>query len=216
MRLPTNQTCREAPSTSYSCSRFAIVPRLTPRSQSNSHRKQRAASCCSSSHEGFQTQEAWNRLELITRYTRLRLTYVLEQTSFHTWSPAQQAVGRLIKTACRKLAVAISDENYPLAAQLSTEKQTLSQDLPPVSQYTFHQLQELQRGLETGDVAQQYLAVRKLGTDHIKQTECSAPATTACLYALHQAHTLICCVTCLVFMQEALATSLPCHTCLLA
>ena len=88
----------------------------------------------------------------------------------------------LMKTACRKLAVAISEENYPLAAQLSSEKQCLSQDLPPVSQYTFHQLQELQRGLETGDVAQQYLAVRKLGADHIKQTGCSAPGTTACLH----------------------------------
>jgi len=128
---------------------------------------------------------------------------------------AHQAVGLLIKTACRKLAVAVSEEDYPLAAQLSSEKQSLSQDLPPVSQYTFHQLQELQKGLETGDVAQQYLAVRKLGTDRIKQTECSAPGTTACLHALHKAHTLIC-VTCLFFMQEALATSLPCHTCLLA
>ncbi len=165
MRLPTNQICREAPSTSYSCSRCPIVPRLTPRSQSKSQRKQRAASCCSSGHEDFQTQEAWNRLELITRFIRLWLTYVLEQTSFHTWSPAHQAVGLLIKTACRKLAVAISEEDYPLAAQLSSEKQHLSQDLPPVSQYTFHQLQELQKGLETGDVAQQYLAVRKLGTD---------------------------------------------------
>ncbi|DBB10761.1 hypothetical protein WJX82_011212 [Trebouxia sp. C0006] len=129
MRLPTNQICREAPSTSYSCSRCPIVPRLTPRSQSKGHRKQRATSCCSSGHEDFQTQEAWNRLELITR----------------------------------KLAVAVSEEDYPLAAQLSSEKQSSSQDLPPVSQYTFHQLQELQKGLETGDVAQQYLAVRKLG-----------------------------------------------------
>ena len=216
MRLPTNQTCREAPSTSYSCSRCSIVPRLTPRLQSKSHRKQRAAPCCSSGHEDFQTQEAWNRLELITRYLRSRLTHVLEQTSFHTWSPAHQAFGLLIKTACRKLAVAISEENYPLAAQLSSEKQSLSQDLPPVSQYTFHQLQELQKGLETGDVAQQYLAVRKLGADHIKQTGCSAPGTTACLHTLHRAHMLICCVTSLFFMQEALATSLPCHTCLFA
>ena len=105
----------------------------------------------------------------------------------------------LIKSACRKLAVAISEENYPLAAQLSSEKQCLSQDLPPVSQYTFHQLQELQKGLETGDVAQQYLAVRKLGADHIKQTGCSAPGTTACLHTLHEAHMLFCCVTCLFF-----------------
>lgn len=214
MRLPTNQICREAPSTSYS--RCPTVPRIIPRLQSKSHRRQRAASCCSSSHEDFQTQEAWNHLELITRYIRLRLTHVLEQRSFHTWSPGHQAVGLLIKTACRKLAVAISEENYPLAAQLSSEKQSLSQDLPPVSQYTFHQLQKLQKGLETGDVAQQYLAVRKLGADHIKQTDCSVPGTTACLHTLHQAHMLICCVTCLLFMQGALATSLPCHTCLLA
>lgn len=67
-------------------------------------------------------------------------------------------------SVCRKLAVAVSEEDYPLAAQLSEEKRSLSQHLPPVSQYTFHQLQELQTALETGEVAQQYLAVKRLGT----------------------------------------------------
>ena len=65
--------------------------------------------------------------------------------------------------ACRKLVVAVSEEDYTLAAQLSSEKQTLSQELPAVSQYTFHQLQELQLGLETGSFPQQLSAVRALG-----------------------------------------------------
>lgn len=64
---------------------------------------------------------------------------------------------------CRKLAVAVSEEDYSLAAQLSSERQTLAQELPAVSQYTFHQLQQLQKGLEMGSCPQQLSAVRALG-----------------------------------------------------
>lgn len=67
---------------------------------------------------------------------------------------------------CRKLAVAVSEEDYSLAAQLSSDRQTLAQELPAVSQYTFHQLQQLQNGLETRSLSQQLSAVRALGTTH--------------------------------------------------
>lgn len=63
----------------------------------------------------------------------------------------------------RKLAVAVSEEDYTVAARLSSEKQTLSQELPAVSQYTFHQLHELQVGLQTKSFPQQLSAVRALG-----------------------------------------------------
>ena len=65
--------------------------------------------------------------------------------------------------ARRKLAVAVSEEDYNLAAQLNSEKQLLAQDLPAVSQYTFHQLQQLQTGIEMGSLSQQLSSVRALG-----------------------------------------------------
>ena len=67
----------------------------------------------------------------------------------------------------RKLAVAVAEEDYNLAAQLNSEKQLLAQELPAVSQYTFHQLQQLQTGMEMGSLPQQLLAVRALGKSHI-------------------------------------------------
>lgn len=67
----------------------------------------------------------------------------------------------------RKLAVAVAEEDYNLAAQLNSEKQLLAQELPAVSQYTFHQLQQLQSGIEMGSLPQQLLAVRALGKSHL-------------------------------------------------
>ena len=68
---------------------------------------------------------------------------------------------------CRKLALAVAEEDYNLAAQLNSEKQLLAQELPAVSQYTFHQLQQLQTGMEMGSLPQQLLAVRALGKSHL-------------------------------------------------
>ena len=57
----------------------------------------------------------------------------------------------------------MSEEDYNLAAQLNSEKQLLAQDLPAVSQYTFHQLQQLQTGIEMGSLSQQLSSLRALG-----------------------------------------------------
>lgn len=82
----------------------------------------------------------------------------------------------------RKLAVAVSEEDYNLAAQLNSKKQALSQELPAISQYTFHQLQQLQIGIETGSLLQQLSAVRSLGITHDSNAappECCHPLSIA-------------------------------------
>ena len=85
---------------------------------------------------------------------------------------------------CRKLAVAISDEDYSLAAQLRTEKENLIQELPAVSQYTFHQIQEIQTGLEAGAILQQTQAVQRLGAGPLHSLATLACVASNCL--IHQ------------------------------
>ena len=74
----------------------------------------------------------------------------------------------------RKLAVAISEEDYTQAAQLSIQKTDLSQRLPPVRQYVFNQVQQLTTGtnldkvqvqqLTTGTNLDKVQAIKALGT----------------------------------------------------
>ncbi|KAL3152444.1 hypothetical protein ABBQ32_001491 [Trebouxia sp. C0010 RCD-2024] len=95
-----------------------------------------------------------------TRRQNKRQTILQVQSNAGT--VAQEQWDRL-ELMTRKLAVAVSEEDYSLAAQLSSDRQTLAQELPAVSQYTFHQLQQLQNGLETRSLSQQLSAVRALG-----------------------------------------------------
>ena len=167
MKLATSQVGHAAPSTNYSCRRRSVAPGPTCRVRSAHHRRRFGATATATGHQESHTQEAWNRLELITRLNYRYLLHLCDicHTCLHmTCRGNPYIVEKQRHSVCRKLAVAVSEEDYPLAAQLSEEKRSLSQHLPPVSQYTFHQLQELQTALETGEVAQQYLAVKRLGT----------------------------------------------------
>ena len=156
MRFASGQFCAETASTSYSpnASSSAFMPRpsfVRAKQDKRQHRSLRAHI-----HARSGAQEQWERLELIARSVDQQL-FVSAGTHTRSRLLVTDAVVR------RKLAVAVSEEDYNLAAQLNSEKQLLAQELPAVSQYTFHQLQQLQTGIEVGSFSQQLSAVRALG-----------------------------------------------------
>ena len=157
MRLASGHICAESASTSYTqnASSSAITPRpsfVRARQDKRPHRSLRAHI-----HASSGAQEQWDRLELITRSVVKQNNRVSLAQKHIALPTPYNAVAR------RKLAVAVSEEDYNLAAQLNSEKQLLAQDLPAVSQYTFHQLQQLQTGIEMGSLSQQLSSLRALG-----------------------------------------------------
>ncbi len=67
MRHTTSPVCCETPSTSYSCNRNLVAPKHRPRALSCRRGKDRLTALCTERDQDSQTQDAWNRLELITR-----------------------------------------------------------------------------------------------------------------------------------------------------
>ena len=171
MRLGSGQICKETASTSYGhhASPCAFKPRRTcvyARQQ-----KKRQAHLRVQSNAGTVAQEQWDRLELMSR--SVSHSVLCGQQSIRCAVPIQCGLcsdsGSTRRVyVCRKLAVAVSEEDYSLAAQLSSDRQTLAEELPAVSQYTFHQLQQLQIGLETKSLPQQLSAIRALGTTPLR------------------------------------------------
>ena len=161
MRFASSQLCTDLPSTSY-CHRSGV--NVLPRQHLLGQQVKRHTALRAQGSTLSDTQSAWDRLELITR---LHLHCITSSDVNFCCTPRHWHHSQSPKSSLchyhRKLAVAVSEENYNLAAQLSSEKQSLSEELPAVSQYTFHQLQELQEGLKAGSLSQQLSAVRALG-----------------------------------------------------